>query len=124
MMPAGFHKSLVCSLLLWSCTAAPRINFTPVSVAQRSAKSPESCRIEVFRDEIPSRKYSEIGTINYHHEWHRLERGVTQEQAITSIQKRACEVGAEAIMNVQVREEKRLEFAFINVRATAIEFIP
>ncbi|HYR86522.1 MAG TPA: hypothetical protein VE422_20710 [Terriglobia bacterium] len=105
-----------------TCLAAsPKITFTPSRGPGARAKNP-SCAIELFEDTEPSQKFVQLGFINYHDEWHRTSSGTKFEKALPLIQKRACEAGADAIMNVQVREEKRFEFAFINVRVTAIRF--
>jgi hypothetical protein len=114
---------LVCFLLLavGTCRAADKIIFTPApGVSAPPKESP--CKIEIISEKSPARKYLELGTINFHAEWHRSGSGVKPEQALQKLQERACQVGADAIMNVQTTQGKRLEFAFINVRVTAIRF--
>jgi hypothetical protein len=98
---------------------AGKITFTPVpGVSAPPKESP--CKIDVIPGNIPAGKYLELGTINFHAEWHRTRRGVKPEEAIQKIREWACHVGADAIMNIQTTQEKRLEFAFINVRVTAV----
>lgn len=102
-----------------ACAAAGKITFTPApGVSTAPKESP--CKVEVIPGEIPAGKYLELGTVNFHAEWHRALHGVTPEEAIQKIQEWACRIGADAIMNIHTTQEKRLEFAFINVRVTAV----
>ena len=102
-----------------TCAAAEKITFTPVPGVSAPAKE-SSCKVAVIPGKVPAGKYFELGTINFHAEWHRALRAVKPEEAIQRIQEWACRVGADAIVNIQTRQEKRLEFAFINVRVTAV----
>lgn len=120
------HRWAPLALLLFvgTCAAAGKFTFTPVpGVSAPPKESP--CQVDVIPGDIkpgdiPAGKYLELGTINFHAEWHRSRRGVKPEEAIQKIQEWACRVGADAIMNIQTTQEKRLEFAFINVRVTAL----
>ena len=118
-----FHRwaSMAAFLLfvVGTCAAAGKITFTPAPGVSASPKE-SPCKIEVITDKVPAGKYFELGTINFHAEWHRALQGVKPEEAIQRIQEWACRVGADAIMNIQTTQEKRLEFAFINVRVTAV----
>jgi hypothetical protein len=106
-------------LLVGTCAAAGKITFVPVPGVSAPAKG-SPCKIDVISGDIPAGKYLELGTINFHAEWHRSRRGVKAEEAIQKIREWGCQVGADAIGNIQTTEEKRLEFAFINVRVTAV----
>lgn len=107
-------------IVVRTCAAAEKITFTPVPGVSAPAKE-SSCKVAVIPGKAPAGKYLELGTINFHAEWHRSRRGVKSEEAIQKVQEWACRVGADAIMNIQTTQEKRLEFAFINVRATAVQ---
>ena len=102
-----------------TCAAAGKITFTPVPGVSALPKE-SRCKVDVIPGKPPAGRYLELGTINFHAEWHRTRRGVKPEEAIQKIQEWACRVGANAIMNIQTTQEKRLEFAFINVRVTAV----
>ena len=118
-----FHRWVALAAFLLfvagTCAAAGKITFTPVPGVSAPPKE-SRCKIDVIPGKMPAGKYLELGTINFHAEWHRALRGVKPEEAVQKIQEWACRVGADAIMNIQTTEEKRLEFAFINVRGTAV----
>ena len=116
-----FQRWAPLALLLFvgTCAAAGKITFTPAPGVSAPAKG-SPCKIDVIPGNIPAGKYLELGTINFHAEWHRTRRGVKPEEAIQKIREWACQIGADAIMNIQTTQEKRLEFAFINVRVTAV----
>jgi hypothetical protein len=115
---------VVCLLgtLLCSCGAKARISFVPKGAASYEARQ-GPCGIQVFQDSKPDRPYVEIGTINYHHERHRTSAGALKlDTALPQIRRRACEIGADAIVNIRVTDEKRLEWAMFHVTATAVRF--
>ena len=116
-----FQRWAALALLLFvgTCAAAGKITFVPVPGVSAPPKG-SPCKIDVIPGNVPAGKYLELGTINFHAEWHRARRGVKPEEAIQKIREWGCQVGADAIMNIQTTEEKRLEFAFINVRVTAV----
>jgi hypothetical protein len=118
---SGLFLLLASALATASCAGAAKVNFTPAPGAQAQPRS-QPCSVQLFLDTRPARKYVDLGAINYHKEWHRTSTGVTRDEALESVQKRACEVGADALIDVQATQGRRLEFAFINVRATAIRF--
>jgi hypothetical protein len=102
--------------------AKPKITFTPASKEVFPFKSP-SCDIWSFENsEKPAKQYTEVGIINFHEEWHRSKAGVTVDKAMPQIKARACQAGADAITEIHVTQDKRLEFAVLNVRVTAIRF--
>jgi hypothetical protein len=108
--------------LCWSCGGRAKISFTPKTPGSYQARQ-EPCDIEVFQDSKPDRSYVELGALNYHHERHRASAGqLTLDVALPQIKKRACEIGADAIVNVHVTEERRLEWALFHVAATAVRF--
>jgi len=101
---------------------AARVSFTPRDPQQYPAKDP-ACEIEVM-DTAPNRPFADLGTVNYHDERHRMSDGeLTLETAMPEIKKLACLNGADAIMNVRVTEERRLEFAMFHVSARAIRYL-
>jgi hypothetical protein len=107
--------------VLLSCGGTAKVTFRPSEAPKYPAKDP-TCEIEVL-DEKPSSKYVELGIINYHHEQHRMSDGELElDVALPEIKKRACQVGADAIMDVHVTDERKLEWATFHVMARAIRF--
>ena len=114
---------LVCvvGLVLGACASKARIGFVPSGPSYQARQG--SCDIEVFMESKPDRPYEELGTINYHDERHRTAAGgLNIETVLPEIRRRACEVGADALVNVHVTDERRLEWAMFHVSATAIRF--
>lgn len=101
-----------------------KIGFSPKGSGKYPAKSAD-CEIQVFQDLKPDRPFAELGVINYHDEKHRTKAGnLKLEVALPLIKARACQAGADAIMNVHVTQVKHLEWAMFHVSATAIRFEP
>jgi hypothetical protein len=114
----------ICSVLFSSHPGytKEKITFTPKEAGQHQAK-PESCEIRVFQDSKPDQAYVDLGIINYHDERHRSNAGALKlEVVMPTIKARACEAGADALIDIRVTEVRRLEFAMFNVRATAVRF--
>jgi hypothetical protein len=110
--------------LCLSCGGRARISFTPKTPGSYQPRQ-EPCEIQVFQDSKPDRSYVELGTLNYHHERHRASAGqLSLDAALLLLKKRACEIGADAIVNVHVTDERRLEWAMFHVAATAARFQP
>ena len=112
------------SVLFWGRPgyAKEKITFTPKTPGEHLAKR-DPCEIEVFQDSKPDRAYVELGVVNYHDERHRSKAGaLTLEVALPKIKASACKVGADALMNIRVTENKHLEFAMFNVSAVAVRF--
>jgi hypothetical protein len=102
--------------------AKEKITFTPKQAGQ-SLEKREPCEIQVFRDSAPDQSYIVLGNINYHDERHRAADGALKfEVALPKIKASACKVGGDALIDVQVTEVRRLEFAMFNVRATVVRF--
>lgn len=103
--------------------AKAKIQFMP-SGSEKYAAKPEPCKVEVFEDSKPDREFVTLGVINYHDERHRMRDGPLKlEVAMPKIVERACKEGADAILDVNVTEVRRLEFGMFNVRVTAIRFV-
>lgn len=115
---------IVCLLgtALCSCASRAKISFVPKGPASYEARQ-DQCQIQMFRDSKPDRPYVEIGTLNYHDERHRTGAdGLKLDVVLPEIRRRACAVGADALMNIHVTDEKRLEWAMFHVSATAVRF--
>lgn len=119
------HRLIVCVLatMMSSCATHARISFVPKGSAAYEPRQP-SCDVQVFRDAKPDRPYVEIGTINYHDERHRTSAGgLTLDAALPEIRRQACAAGADAVVNLHVTDEKRLEWAMFHVTAIAVRFL-
>ena|SRR2546427_8888969 len=112
------------SILFWSRpgNAREKITFTPKTPGQHLPKR-DPCEIQVFQDSKPDRPHVDLGIINYHDERHRSKAGaLTLEVALPQIKASACKVGADALMNIRITENRHLEFAMFNVSATVVRF--
>jgi hypothetical protein len=110
------------SALFWSRPgqAREKITFTPNAPGRHQAKR-DPCEIQIFQDSKPDRPYVDLGIINYHDERHRSKaKALTLEVALPQIKASACRVGADALMNIRVIENRHLEFAMFNVSATVV----
>jgi hypothetical protein len=102
--------------------AREKITFTPKTPGQHLTKR-DPCEIQVFQDSKPDRAYVDLGVINYHDERHRSKAGaLTLEVALPQIKASACKVGADAVMNIRITENRHLEFAMFDVSAMVVRF--
>ena len=120
------ESRLVCmcaaTIAIVACGGQARINFAPRAGATHQPKDTD-CEIRVFTDGRPDTPFVELGTINYHHERHRASaENLRLEVALPEMKRRACAAGADALVDVRVTDEKRLEWAMFHVAATAIRF--
>jgi hypothetical protein len=104
--------------------AKERITVTAIDSRPLSSK-PANCEIQEIQDPTatPTRPYVEFAIINYHDERHRSKDGALKLHVVMpKIKARACNLGADALVNIRVTEIRRLEFVMYNVRATALRF--
>lgn len=108
---------------LCACGIPPRITFVPKPPAQVSPR-PQPCDVDVFRDSKPERSYVEIGRIDYHEERHRAGGDrPTLDTVLPALKTRACEVGADALVNLHVTDERYLEYATFHISAVAVRYV-
>ena len=104
-----------------ACGGAAKITFDPTAARTYAPKDP-TCEIEGFEAD-PNTDYVEVGIIHYHHERHRAsDDDLELDVAMPEIKKRACQVGADAIIDVHVTDRDNLEWRMFHVMARAIRF--
>ncbi len=104
--------------------AKGKIAFTPKGDGRNQSR-PASCEVQVFQGSRPDTPFVELGTIDYHDERHRSRAGsLNLEAVLPTLKARACQAGAEALVDVKVTEVRRLEFAMFHVRATVVRLTP